>query len=136
MPGGPTPYPSNQAVSGAGATSTPPYPVAGPPGRPPPPNTTGSSYGAGAGAGAGSTSTITEEDRKASLLSAVEDKVKRKLGEIFSQYQAEMDVLQNTKRELMDGERKLNGIITKLESEKVNINHVCLLKGIAAHEKL
>ncbi len=36
-----------------------------------------------------------------------------------AQYQAEMDVLQNTKRELMEGERKLNGIISKLESEKV-----------------
>jgi ESCRT-I complex subunit TSG101 len=113
---------STPTIGATGAGSTPPYPVAaGPPGRPPPPNTTGvGSGGTPYPGGVGSNSTITEEDRKASLLSAVEDKVKRKLGEIFAQYQAEMDVLQNTKRELMEGERKLNGIISKLECEKVH----------------
>jgi ESCRT-I complex subunit TSG101 len=53
------------------------------------------------------------------LLSAVEDKVRRKLGEIFAQYQAEMDVLQKTQRELIDGEKKITNIIGRLETDKV-----------------
>jgi ESCRT-I complex subunit TSG101 len=56
------------------------------------------------------------------LLSAVEDKVRRKLGEIFAQYQAEMDVLQKTQRELIDGEKKITNIIGRLETDKVIMN--------------
>ncbi|CAG0912889.1 unnamed protein product [Notodromas monacha] len=94
-----SPFPRYPQVQASSVSTTPPYP----------PNP---SYAVG------SSSTITEEHRKASLLSAVEDKVRRKLGEIFQQYQAEMNVLKRTQVDLMEGERKIQGILSRLENEK------------------
>lgn len=68
------------------------------------------------------TRTITEEHIKASLLSAVEDKMKMRLRETFAQAQAEMDVLYKTQADLMKGKEKLEQMIQDLEKEKSDID--------------
>lgn len=68
------------------------------------------------------TMTITEEHIKASLISAVEDKLRRRIQERVNQYQAEMDTLNRTKHELNEGRQKINSIISKLEREEVSIS--------------
>ncbi|KAK3605192.1 hypothetical protein CHS0354_013003 [Potamilus streckersoni] len=65
--------------------------------------------------------TVTEEHLKLSLLSAVEDKIKRRLRETFAQAQAEMDVLYKTHSDLMQGKDKLDKMIRDLEKEKVEV---------------
>ncbi|KAK7457289.1 hypothetical protein BaRGS_00039261 [Batillaria attramentaria] len=65
--------------------------------------------------------TVTEEHLRASLLSAVEDKMKRKLREFFAQAQAEMDVLKKTETDLTKGKEKLETMIRELEQEKAAI---------------
>jgi ESCRT-I complex subunit TSG101 len=63
--------------------------------------------------------TITEEHIRASLLSAVEDKVRRRLREQFSQIQAELETLSRTQQELTQGKGKLDDILARLEREQV-----------------
>lgn len=62
--------------------------------------------------------TITEEHIKASLISAVEDKLRRRIQERVNQYQAEMDTLNRTTHELKEGRNKINEITSKLEREE------------------
>lgn len=69
--------------------------------------------------------TITEEHIKASLISAVEDKLRRRIQERVNQHQAEMDTLNRTKHELNEGRAKINDIITKLEREEVCYSMNC-----------
>ncbi|KAL8595359.1 hypothetical protein ACOMHN_020112 [Nucella lapillus] len=113
---------------GYGYSSNPSYPA---------PATTQPSYAASqatsttASAQPGSTTgTVTEEHLRASLLSAVEDKMKRKLREFFAQAQAEMDVLKKTEADLVKGKDKLDRMMTDLEQEKLTIdNNTILLSG-------
>lgn len=75
------------------------------------------------------TNTVTEEHLKASLLSAVEDKIKWRLKETFAQAQAEMDVLYKTQADLLKGKDKLEKMIKDLEKEKSDISaNIQLLK--------
>lgn len=67
---------------------------------------------------AGSTGTITEEHIKASLISAVEDKMRRRVQEKVNQCQAEIQTLKRTKQELMEGQSKLSEILKKLERDE------------------
>lgn len=67
----------------------------------------------------GQTGTITEEHIKASLISAVEDKLRRRIHERVNQCQAEIQTLNRTKQELNEGRAKVNEIISKLEREEV-----------------
>lgn len=94
----PTPYPPYPGPAG-GAGYNPGYP---PPG----------------GAAQGGTGTITEEHIKASLISAVEDKVRRRLQERVNQVQAEIQTLNRTKQELTEGQTKIKEIVYKLELEQ------------------
>ncbi|XP_037813521.1 tumor susceptibility gene 101 protein [Lucilia sericata] len=68
-----------------------------------------------------STGTITEEHIKASLVSAVEDKLRRRLQEKVNQYQAEIDTLNRTKQELVEGSTKIDSIIARLKREEVDL---------------
>lgn len=63
--------------------------------------------------------TITDEHIKASLISAVEDKLRRQIQERCNQHQAEMDTLNRTKHELLEGRAKINEIVMRLEKEEV-----------------
>lgn len=103
--GGTPNYPSQ----GYGGSSYPPYP----PATQPSPTLPGSSTG-----GSG---TITEEHIRASLLSAVEDKLRRRLKEQFSQLQAELETLQRTQQELTSGSVHLSDLFEKLKKEKAEL---------------
>lgn len=75
------------------------------------------------------TGTITEEHIKASLISAVEDKMRRRIQEKVNQSQAEIQTLRRTKQELMEGQSKLGEIMKKLERDEAELNkNVQLLK--------
>lgn len=67
------------------------------------------------------TGTITEEHIKASLISAVEDKMRRRIQEKVNQCQAEIQTLKRTKQELMEGQSKLGEIMKKLERDEVEL---------------
>ncbi|XP_005097194.1 tumor susceptibility gene 101 protein [Aplysia californica] len=120
-----TPYPSHMPSQ---QPPGPPYPGSGggyPPSQyqaqPPYPtaNNVGNSNGLSQLTPGG---TVTEDDIRASLLSAVEDKMKRRLRETFAQAQAEMDVLTKTQKDLTQGKQKLETIISDLEKEKNEID--------------
>ncbi|BFZ09748.1 hypothetical protein BsWGS_12787 [Bradybaena similaris] len=114
-------YPSTQPqrppnYTGAGLSyppsqfnSNPPYPA-------------GNNIGAGERPTITPTGTVTEADLRASVLSAVEDKMKWRLRETFAQAQAEMDVLHKTQKDLSEGKQKLESIISELEKEKDEIS--------------
>lgn len=64
------------------------------------------------------TGTITEEHIRASLVSAVEDKLKRRIQEKVNQCQAEIQTLKRTQQELNEGQSKINDIIGRLERDE------------------
>lgn len=64
------------------------------------------------------TGTITEQHIKASLISAVEDKLRRRIQEKVNQCHAEMQTLKRTHQELSEGKAKIDNIIAKLEREE------------------
>ncbi|XP_018804027.1 PREDICTED: tumor susceptibility gene 101 protein [Bactrocera latifrons] len=68
-----------------------------------------------------STGTITEEHIKVSLISAVEDKLRRRLQEKVNQYQAEIETLNRTKQELVEGSSKIDNVIARLIREEVEL---------------
>lgn len=63
--------------------------------------------------------TITEEHIKASLISAVEDKLRRRIQERVNQHEDEMIALRRTKHDLNESRAKINEVITSLEREEV-----------------
>ncbi|XP_015602524.1 tumor susceptibility gene 101 protein isoform X2 [Cephus cinctus] len=126
---------------GSGNTAYPPYPTGGGPtfpqaGYSPYPGTTPSYPGQYGGSyptpypsatqpsptlpesSGGGSGTITEEHIRASLLSAVEDKLRRRLREQFSQLQAELETLRRTQQELVNGSSRLKDLFSKLQKEK------------------
>ncbi|KAH8379742.1 hypothetical protein KR009_006902 [Drosophila setifemur] len=138
------PYPT---AGGAGAGNFPPYPtgaafgpyppgstasagpVAGYPRYPPDMDYPQPSGGYPPAAGYNSTGTITEEHIKASLISAVEDKLRRRIQEKVFQYQAEIETLNRTKQELIEGSSKIDTIISRLEREHVDLQkNITVLK--------
>ncbi|XP_054707741.1 tumor susceptibility gene 101 protein-like [Uloborus diversus] len=65
-----------------------------------------------------SSGTITEEHIHASLLSAVEDKLKKRLREVLAQSQAEIEVLKKTEGDLNKGKSKIEEIINRMQQEQ------------------
>jgi ESCRT-I complex subunit TSG101 len=51
----------------------------------------------------------------------VEDKLRRRLAEQFSQAQAELETLGRTQQELTQGKNKLDDILARLEKEQVRL---------------
>lgn len=110
------PYPSYGApYPGPANSNGSPYPPATNPTPYPP--TTG--YGPSPDVGGG---TITEEHIKASLLSAVEDKLRRRLKEQSQQSQAELETLRRTQHELREGKARLEDILAKLQRERSELD--------------
>lgn len=70
---------------------------------------------------AGASGTITEEHIRASLLSAVEDKLRRRLKEQFSQLLAELETLRRTQQELTSGSAHLTELFDRLKKEKAEL---------------
>lgn len=108
--GGYPPYPGSNA-------SNPPYPS----GAFMPGGQTGFNSSPSQNNNATGTGTITEEHIKASLISAVEDKMRRRIQEKVNQCQAEIQTLRRTKQELMEGQTKLNDIVKKLERDEIEL---------------
>ncbi|XP_070532900.1 tumor susceptibility gene 101 protein-like [Ptychodera flava] len=72
---------------------------------------------------------ISDDQIKASLISAVEDKLKRRMKETFEQAQAEMDVLNSTQEKLKKGQRTLEEMIQNLDQEQNDVEkNIRLLK--------
>ncbi|XP_063979689.1 tumor susceptibility gene 101 protein [Diachasmimorpha longicaudata] len=70
----------------------------------------------------GNSDTITEEHIRASLISAVEDKLRRRLIEQHSQLQAELETLRRTQQELTNGSSKLTDLFNRLQKEKLELD--------------
>lgn len=113
------PYPTSNFGGGypayppAGAAANPPYPPTG--------FMSGFNAPSAAQNNSTGTGTITEEHIKASLISAVEDKMRRRIQEKVNQCQAEIDTLKRTKQELKEGQSKLGDIMKKLERDEVEL---------------
>ncbi|XP_053955044.1 tumor susceptibility gene 101 protein [Anastrepha ludens] len=136
-------YPPYPTANAGGSGTFPPYPPAGNFGPYPPYPTGGNPFAGNASAGGyppymnfpqvpgynsgynsttpSSTGTITEEHIKASLISAVEDKLRRRLQEKVNQYQAEIETLNRTKQELVEGSSKIDNVIARLNREEVEL---------------
>uniref|UniRef100_A0A023FWC1 Putative vacuolar sorting protein/ubiquitin receptor vps23 n=1 Tax=Amblyomma parvum TaxID=251391 RepID=A0A023FWC1_AMBPA len=100
---GTTPYPPYPPSNTATATTGYPYPPAS------------------TAAPTSQTGTITQEHIRASLLTAVEEKVKARLKETLSGAQAEMDVLKRTHDELTQGKTKLDDMISRMDREQAEL---------------
>ncbi|CAG5029923.1 unnamed protein product [Parnassius apollo] len=100
-----SPYPVSDSTNGTQFPAVTPYPPT-------------ISYGL---AGEEVGGTITEEHIKASLLSAVTDKLRRKLKEQSQQSQAELETLRRTQQELCEGKTRLEDIFTRLQREKASL---------------
>ncbi|XP_058065302.1 tumor susceptibility gene 101 protein [Anopheles bellator] len=64
------------------------------------------------------TGTITEEHIRASLISAVEDKLKRRVQEKVNQCQAEIQTLKRTQLELNEGQVKIQDLVSRLQRDE------------------
>lgn len=67
------------------------------------------------------TGTITEEHIKVSLISAVEDKLRRRIQERVNQAQAEIETLQRVKQELQEGGTKIDERLARMEREQADM---------------
>ncbi|CAG0900527.1 unnamed protein product [Cyprideis torosa] len=73
------------------------------------------------------TGTISEEHIRASLISGVEDKVRRRYEEKMMQYKAEIEVLQRTETDLQKGKRQLEEMCTRLRNEQNELDRTKVL---------
>lgn len=146
------PYPSNSFMPQPSGSYIPPYPPTSYPqsstgfgGYPPyppssntsfpgyPPYTTpyppypGNNFG-GPSPAVG-TGTIKDEHIRESLLTAIEEKLMRRMKEQFQQNQAELETLKRTQEELKQGKAKLDNILSRLEKEQNDLDkNITLLK--------
>lgn len=103
-------FPAFPPYPPASTTSFPSYPTFS---TPYPPYSVNPPVSAGTG-------TIKEEHIKESLLTAIEEKLMRKMNEDFQQNQAELETLKRTQDELKLGNTKLQTIFESLQKEKVH----------------
>lgn len=74
--------------------------------------------GGSVGPGLAHQGTISDEHLKASLISAIEDKIRRQVNERKNQYEAEINTLRRTKDELLEGRSKICEIMNRLDNEE------------------
>uniref|UniRef100_A0A8C2B3N3 Tumor susceptibility 101b n=1 Tax=Cyprinus carpio TaxID=7962 RepID=A0A8C2B3N3_CYPCA len=73
--------------------------------------------------------TIGEDTIRASLVSAVSDKLRRRMKEEMDRAQAELDALKRTEEDLKRGHQKLEEMVTKLDLEMADVDkNIDLLK--------
>ncbi|RZC36857.1 tumor susceptibility gene 101 protein [Asbolus verrucosus] len=114
-------YPPYPPTSNMPYSSFTPYPA-------PYPSYAGSGFG-GPSASVGGTGTIKDEHIRESLLTAIEEKLMRRMKEQFQQNQAELETLKRTQEELKQGKMKLNTILSRLEKEQNDLDkNITLLK--------
>ncbi|KAJ8977048.1 hypothetical protein NQ317_000720 [Molorchus minor] len=120
MPSYPTPYPP----SSVGFGGYPPYPPSSNQSSYPPYPTSYPSYpnnSFGPPTPSVGTGTIKDEHIRESLLTAIEEKLMRRMKEQFQQNQAELETLKRTQEELKQGKAKLDSILSRLEKEQQNM---------------
>ncbi|XP_005990546.1 tumor susceptibility 101a [Latimeria chalumnae] len=66
--------------------------------------------------------TISEDTIRASLISAVSDKLRRKMKEEMDRAQAELDALKRTEEDLKKGHQKLEEMVTRLDQEVAEVD--------------
>lgn len=74
---------------------------------------------------------LSEDQIKQSMLSAVQDKMRRKVKDIFQTHNAEMDVLKKTQTDLTNGQSQLDTMEQTIHTETVSIlkiAYLCYLK--------
>ncbi|XP_018320962.1 tumor susceptibility gene 101 protein isoform X2 [Agrilus planipennis] len=126
QPGGYGGYPPYPPVSSSAFPSYPPYPT---PSYPPYPPTSSFPGIKPAPPIPGSTGTIKDEHIRESLLTAIEEKLMRRMKEQFQQNQAELDTLRKTHEELKHGKAKLDSMLQAMEKEKSDLEkNILLLK--------
>ncbi|VDP13767.1 unnamed protein product [Soboliphyme baturini] len=118
-----------------GSQPPPPYPVSGypfpasdaaAPNRPPYPTGNVSFVSQEGSAGIqwpSGTGTIQPEHIRASLLSAVEDQLRKKLREIIGTASAELQSVKGMKEELLEGQQKLQDILMRMEMEQTQLDN-------------
>uniref|UniRef100_A0A8C1X8Q3 Tumor susceptibility 101b n=1 Tax=Cyprinus carpio TaxID=7962 RepID=A0A8C1X8Q3_CYPCA len=118
----------------------PAFPAAGPPNTSYMPSTPGLPYGQGSGypttsgsslytpvssvttVGPTRDGTIGEDTIRASLVSAVSDKLRRRMKEEMDRAQAELDALKRTEEDLKRGHQKLEEMVTRLDLEMADVD--------------
>lgn len=119
-----TPYPPSSGFSGG----YPPYPPSTNafPSFPPYPNSPFPAYPPTSSFGcpnpAVGTGTIKDEHIRESLMTAIQEKLLRKMKEQFMQSQAELQTLKKTQDELKQGKTKLDILLNKLEKEQKDLD--------------
>lgn len=106
----------NSATGMSTPSSYTPASTAGYPPAPPPTTATPATQATPSPMG-----TISEEHIHASLLSAVEDKLKKRLREVLAQSQAEIEVLKKTQDDLTKGKAKLEDMLRRMQNEQVDL---------------
>lgn len=115
-------YPPYPSTSGG---AYPPYPVYP---APYPPYSSGNNFQLQP-TGLPNEGTIKNEHIKESLLTAIEEKLLRRMKEQFHQNQAELDTLKRTQEELKQGKAKLDLILSELEKEQNDLDkNITVLK--------
>lgn len=118
-PGG---YPPQPYMPPSSTSYNTPYPPASYPPMYPP-------YSSGPSVPGGGTGTIKDEHIRESLLTAIEEKLLRRMKEQFQQNEAELDTLKRTQDELKQGKNKLDAILARLEKEQKDLDkNITLLK--------
>uniref|UniRef100_UPI00398EE465 tumor susceptibility 101a n=1 Tax=Pristiophorus japonicus TaxID=55135 RepID=UPI00398EE465 len=129
MPAGVAQYPSGHANTGG----FPGYPYPPPASYPP---TTGTaqhpsypSQSPATGVGPARDATISEDMIRASLISAVSDKLRWRMKEEMDRAQAELDALKRTEEDLKKGHQKLEMMVSHLDQEMTDVdNNIEVLK--------
>ena len=115
------PYPPYPPAPSAGATG---YPPAVPPsnfGYPGYPPVNPSFPSVASPSSSSNFATVSEDHIKASLISAIEEQVRKKTNDQVSQKEAEIEVLRNTCSDLEKGKEKLGEMISRMETDLVVI---------------
>ncbi|XP_028916160.1 tumor susceptibility gene 101 protein isoform X1 [Ornithorhynchus anatinus] len=127
MPSGISPYPPGHPPNPSGY---PAYPY--PPGPQYPATTSSQHYPAqppGTTVGPARDGTISEDTIRASLISAVSDKLRWRMKEEMDRAQAELNALKRTEEDLKKGYQKLGEMVTRLDQEVVEVDkNIELLK--------
>lgn len=76
--------------------------------------------------------TIGEDTIRASLISAVSDKLRWRMKEEMDKAQAELDALKRTEEDLKKGHQKLEEMVSRLDQEVVRMPH-CLVLMLCQH---
>uniref|UniRef100_A0A8B9Z7Z4 Tumor susceptibility 101 n=1 Tax=Buteo japonicus TaxID=224669 RepID=A0A8B9Z7Z4_9AVES len=113
------------------SSSYPPYQATGPPTTSYVPGIPGgiSNYPAGSTPNPSRDGTISEDTIRASLISAVSDKLRWRMKEEMDRAQAELNALKRTEEDLKKGHQKLEEMVTRLDQEVAEVDkNIELLK--------